>query len=269
MARQIKYNVLEDLRRHLESNYCKNTAKKYYGAVCGIVKDINFSSAGDIDPEVLKKNLSALKTRQDFSAAKQGLIQWKKISPDLNLPDKNFFDVTSKGKKNTRKRKFEKVKLSTLKRRINVNRDDRLKTAYRLMLVSGLRVSEVASLEPGDIEIKDDRFYINVRKGKGGQNRRFESLADSYTKNKLESILDTKTPGEKLFPCADTLMKEANAKNFECHDLRRAFAKVYYQEQKLNGSTHEETQKNLMAAMGHKDWKTTQRYLKREIDIKG
>ena len=84
----MKHNVLGEFRKHLQEVVKnKNTADRYYFAVNKLLEDRQFNSLSQIDPEDLKEKLTGIKTKNDFSAAKNGLKHLKEFSEDLQLPD--------------------------------------------------------------------------------------------------------------------------------------------------------------------------------------
>lgn len=262
----MKYDLLHTVREHLNERHTPATAKTYYQALKSLLKNMQFNAAEELDTRELEKNLAACKTKRDLSAAKCGLLAFKELYPELQLPTDQFFQETSNRKRNFRKRAFEPVTLDSIKRKINVVKDKRKKTAYRLALVSGLRVSELAALEPEHVRLEDGQITLSVINGKGGKDRQVDCLPDPYTYGNMAELLKEAEPGEKLFPRAADLQAEATQKGFECHDLRRAFAKCYKAHYQGTGSAYA-INGQLMAAMGHNRFRITQRYLNRKIDI--
>ena len=262
----MKFDVLHEFRSHLEGKYGENTAKKYYFAVKGMLTDMQFDSVNQIKPEEIERRMSGLKTRNDFSAAKRGLLELQDCFPDLELPGSDFFTEASGSKRNYRKRSFEPLQLDSVKRKINAIQDRRLKLAYRLMLASGVRVSEAAELAFWDISFSENGIEVHVRNGKGGKSRVIGGIRDKYLERELpEFMADAKGSEDKLFYSASHMEHEATALGFECHDLRRAFAKAYITRQKQEASDICTAKGNLMIAMGHDNWRTTKRYLARKI----
>ena len=148
-------------------------------------------------------------------------------------------------------------------RTINQISDKRLKLGYRLMLISGLRVSEVADLEPGDIRIRDDGVIdLHIRNGKGGKTGNVECMKDDYVRKHLRELLDIIEPGQKVFYSASTMEKQATNLGMECHDLRRIYSKhrlreLIEEEAMSKGKAHQIVQKELR----HESGKTTDLYL--------
>ncbi|HCC34536.1 MAG TPA: hypothetical protein DEQ02_02405 [Ruminococcaceae bacterium] len=263
----MKFDLMREFREHLRSEYGKNTADKYYFAVKSLFDGLNFDSAQEICGEEVQRRMAKVKTKNDYSAAKCGLKQFSACFPAFDLPGESFFSEGSKHKRNFKKRIFEPVKLDTIKRKINGMQNNRLKIAYRLMLASGARVSEVAALKSEDIEIDGYNVSIRIENGKGGKSRVISNIEDEYLSRELPRLMEASAAGENIFDSAGHMKNEAGELGLECHDLRRAFSKVYLRRQKEAAPDYETAKQNVMDAMGHESYRTTKRYIKRKIEI--
>lgn len=76
--------------------------------------------------------------------------------PSLKLPAEEMFREISIHKRNRSKRPRKTIYLMPVNRKINQIKDDKLRYAYRLAEVSGLRVSELADLEPQNFTFKEN-----------------------------------------------------------------------------------------------------------------
>jgi integrase len=166
----------------------------------------------------------------------------------------------SQRKRNWKKRQFEPLLLDTVRRKINAIPDKRLMLAYRLMLAAGIRISEAAALRPEDIAVKDQSIRVNICSGKGGKSRTVTSLPDPYLAKELPKLID-----DPLFYSASHMGNEAARYGFECHDLRRAFSQEYRRLCKSAAPDIYTANGQLMEAMGHDDYRTTKKYLRRRI----
>lgn len=260
----MKYDILNNYRMYLKDKYCENTARKYYVSVKRIFEPVQFDNLEQISVDYLEEQLKGIKNKNDFSAAKRGLLLLKACEPTLKLPDSEFFSSVAKTKRNWTVSKGQKIYLDRIMRSINQISDTKTKLPFRLMLISGLRVSEVADLREEDIKIEDGNIELHVRHGKGGKERIVRCRSDTYTADKLEELIRMGNEGPLFFK-ADTIMHHANALKFECHDLRRAYAQL--SDVELKELTKEEHEKVLRENLGHSDYKTTKIYLtKRKID---
>lgn len=67
---------------------------------------------------------------------------------------------------------------------------------------------------------------------------------------------------DRLFYTREYMMNEANRLGFECHDLRRIFAKELLKVKKNQGVGSIEAKREVSHRLGHEDLKTTSIYLK-------
>ncbi len=257
----MKGDVLADFQTFVWNNTNSiNTAKRYYSAVKNLLKDIQFNSLDEISAEYLEGKTLELKTKNNFSAAKCGLKLLKEFDDSLQLPDESFFATTSTKKKNHRK-KTEPIYVSQVKRKINQISNKKLKLAYRLALISGLRDCELAALEKDDITFNDDgTIMLNVRHGKGGKQGYVNCMKDNYVYKELQAFV--KDVDGRLFYTADYMRECAGNLGIQCHDLRRIYAythkkKMIREEKKTNYEANKVIQNNLR----HSRYKTTRRYL--------
>jgi integrase len=82
--------------------------------------------------------------------------------------------------------------LNTVNRKINGLKNERVKLAFRLQEVSGLRISEISNLTRNDIEVAEDKIYVTVRNGKGGKSRRVDIIKDKYLLKNLPELEEKK-----------------------------------------------------------------------------
>lgn len=260
----MKQDILDKLREHLHKKHNEGTADKYYFSVKSLFKERDFNTVEQIRPEEIQHLMTMLKTKNDFSAAKRGLLALRECFPALQLPDNAFFVEAASHKRNYKKRKFEPLKLDTVKRKINAVRNKKLKLGYRLMLASGARVAEVAALKPENIIITDDSMQIKIIKGKGGKDRTVKTLDDDYLKRELAEVVASSEPGKPVFYSASHMIKKAWELGIECHDLRRVFSQKYRVKCRKTANAYT-ANGQVMAAMGHTRFRTTRRYLNRKI----
>lgn len=257
----MKYDVLEGFRTYVyENTKSLNTAKKYYGAVKKLFDDLQFNSLADIRKDEIEQRLCLVRGKNNFSATKCGLKLLKEYNSDLQLPDDTFFSNESNHKRNHRK-KSSIINIGQIKRKINQISDMKLKLAYRLDLVSGLRVSELEALEPCDLSFVENKVIINVRHGKGNRQRFVESMPDKYLLEKLNEYVKGKDEHVKLFYTEEKMRKSANHLGMECHDLRRIYAHLHKKLLKKQGQTNYRANRIIQKNLGHARYKTTQKYL--------
>lgn len=265
----MKYSILESFQKYLQQTMNQNTARKYYSAVKGVLKDADFESLEEVDPEYIKARMKELPTKNEFSAAKRGLIKLQEFDPGIQLPEEEFFKEQSKKKRNYVKSRGRKIYKDTTIRKIDRVKDPDLRLAYRLEMISGLRISEIAGLKPEDIDLSGEHMQIFVQNGKGGKSGLVACLDDGYVKARLEQLLKMTNPGDQLFYGAGYMMNEANRLGFECHDLRRIFAQDMEAEQMEKGKSRQEAGEVVREALRHENIRTTNIYLRDRPVIRG
>lgn len=265
----MKYGILESFQGYLKETMNKNTAKKYYSAVKNLFKDVAFEGLEEIDPDFIKKRMRELPNKNEFSAAKRGLMKLQEFDPCLRLPEEEFFQETAKRKHNRVESRGQKIYKDTIIRKVDRVRDPDLRLAYRLEMVSGLRISEIADLRPGDIDLSGDHMQVFVRNGKGGKSGLVNCLDDAYVKARLEQLLKKTAAEAPLFYCSGHMMNEAVRLGFECHDLRRIYAQDMLREQLKQGKTRAEATELVRQGLRHSRTETTMIYLQGRTVIRG
>lgn len=262
----MKYDVLHSFRDQLaEEPLSENTKKQYYAFVKKVLGSLMWNNPAEIDPAAVENALAQLKTASDVSAARNGLLLFCRCYPDCKL--EKLPTGKELHKRNHAKRHWDPLKLSQVKRKINGQpRGERL--AYRVMLATGMRVSEAAGLRPSDISTFTDdkgqqqmRFMLQHTK-KGGSDIAY--TADAYLLAQLPLFLEGKSLEAPLFPSCQTLKNKATKCGFECHDLRRAFAQKTYDRAKQE-MPRDEAVETVRKELRHSYIRTTKRYLRRKI----
>lgn len=257
----MKYDILNPFKAYLYQNLTKNTARKYYSSVVKLFENKQFNNITDIDENFIEQEIMKFKTKNEFSAARNAIKRMKIFYPDLDVPDENFFNTISKKKRNWNKKPKKVIYLDPTKRKINQIKNRKLRLAYRLALVSALRVSEVAALTAGDITFDDnEKIIVNVQHGKGGSNGIVECLPDHYLYINLKQYVMNMAPEDKLFYSEVYMREKADELGMECHDFRRICAITYRNELKKEMPVTEANTK-VQAMLRHKRFSTTKRYL--------
>ncbi len=216
----------------------------------------------EINSDDLLKDLKKIKMRGETSAIVNGL---RRVKNYINIPDEQELKKTIKSKTVKLRENDEGKELKKIMKKINVLRDKKLKLGYRLMLMSGLRVFELAELNKKDIEITDAGIKIKILDGKGGKSATINCLRDKYLEKSLSEYLQSINE-EKVFYSKKHMMNRALESGFECHDLRRAFSKLVYNEKKEEVGAYKaniEVQK----VMRHTKLSTTKIYLNSKIKV--
>lgn len=258
----MKYDRLLPFRKYL-NEVCKNkgTADQYYSAVKRLLDDQQFNSLAEIDPDWLKEKIAKVTTKNRFYKIKSGLQYLHQFDSSLQLPDEDFFKQHSAHKKNHAKRPRKTLYLDTINRKVNQINNPKIKYAYRLMHVSGLRVSETAALQKKDISIDGDIITVNVKHGKGGSNGLVTCMADGYLARRMAEYMEGMADHEKLFYSASTMQQKARSLGLECHDFRRIAAIEYRTQQMKAGSNAYTANRETKEFLRHTRFSTTKRYL--------
>lgn len=257
----MKQDILNEFRKYLESDLPKNTAKKYYFSIKRLFRPIQFNHVSQINKEFIEAGLPKFKTKNDFSAVKNGLLRFKEYFPELTIPDDNFFKSVSLRKKNWNKKPKNTIYLDETKRKINALKDRKMKYAFRLALVSGLRAFELAALTKEDIVInQDNTMTVTVKKGKGDERRVINTMVDKYLGSNLPKYMNSFSEDEKLFYSNSKMQHKAKKLCLQMHDLRRIAAINCKAINKTKMNAYEANQQT-MQLLGHARFSTTKRYL--------
>ena len=260
----MKYDILLPFRSYLNDTFSnKNTADRYYFATKKLLTGCHFNDLAELDTELIKKRLAATKTKHELSAAKNGLFHLETFCKEkTNLsPNRNFFTAESKKKFTMKTRSERIIRISRTKRKINAIRNCKLKYAYRLMLVSGLRIFEVAALTKNDITINGEDITVKVRSGKGGKSAEIQCITDPYLSHRLVKYLAEQSAGKKIFYSATTMRHQAAHLGFECHDLRRIAANTFRRQRLASGEKVYDANRQTSEFLRHERFGTTRRYL--------
>ena len=267
----MKYDILNPFKDYLESIYCKNTAMKYYSSVKNALNDLDFNNLDEIPEEYIIRKLQSIRTKNKFSALKNGLKNLHEFDSRLQLPDEKMMSDMARHKRNWVKSKNKRVDVDTIKRKVNVCNDPKLKYAFRLAMVSGLRVAELADLEADDLKFNDSdqTIWVNVKNGKGGKGRVSNCLEDNYLYQHLQEYVKNVPSGEKLFYSESTMRRYAWKHGMEMHDFRRIFANLLKRKLESEGLGKEKIKEEVQNRLGHARFSNTKRYLYgRKIIIK-
>lgn len=257
----MKYDILNNYKAYLQANLNKNTAKTYYSAVNKVFDGIVFNDLREVSETKILDSIKNLKSKNQVSAAKNGLKYLQVVNNHLQMPSDAQIAEISKHKRNYVKSRGKAVDYDQMLRKVNVLKNEKLKLAYRLAGISGLRVSELADLEAKDIEFRDDgRISVSVRHGKGGKPGTVECLDDTYVYNKLKDYCRQNETG-KLFYSESYMREKAHGLGMEMHDFRRAYAKIKKIECMAAGATAYEANGAVQEGLRHARFSTTKRYL--------
>jgi integrase len=250
----------EDLR--------KTTKEKYIYSLNSFLTNIysNITDIEKIKSDEILNGLENIKDKSKVSSIANSLLRIKKYNKLIDIPEKKEFKKIIASKKVRRKNNTEIKNLDTILRKINVIRDKKLKLAYRLALVSGLRIFEVSALLKDDFKLDPEGIEVFIRDGKGGKSGLVKCLRDKYLEKELKEHLSQLNGSERVFYSDKHMKNKALSLKFQCHDLRRAFSKKLYQERKpIVGARMAKIE--VQQALRHTKFNTTKIYLNSKINI--
>lgn len=224
------------------------------------------------------KNTDILKDKDKsyINQVKQAVQYYFQAQDEYYNDDTIYLDELHDRAKKRRKNPVKTLKLKKVNLKINLMREKeiRKKIAFRLEQISSLRVSEIANLEPRDIEFLDNhRIKIVVKKGKGGKRRTVIGFNDKYVWEKLKELKPCKNG--KIFHSASTLMKKAKDLGFKTHKLRKVCPIAL--NSRYEALNEFERRKKIHKILGHEIPKNKKSYDKlykiytdeKEVDVSG
>lgn len=258
----MKYDLLREYREYLGArfrpatvqNYCIRLEQLLEGqSVLHTEETFNVSSVID--------KLSEIKYKNYFSQYKNALFHFLEFQHlALNQEDsQRIEELEMKTKKKRRGLKY--VDINAVIKRINRIRNSKLKLSYQTMLYTGLRVSELSQIIPNNTLLSNNGIQFSFI-GKGGKKETVKLLKTDNLQlfQALKEQIEKTNPDKKVFYAVNYLQGHAKELGFQCHDLRRAYAKTEYKKSK----SKEAVQKKLR----HSSKMTTNIYLKSKVIIK-
>lgn len=258
----MKYDILHEYKQYLYDTLNKNTAKTYYSAVNKVFRNLRFNDLSQIPESLILERVQRLGSKNLVSAAKNGLKHLHKFDSKLNLPKDEAFSDISKHKRNYVKSKGKRIDCAKMQKKVNSIRNKKLKLAFRLASISGLRVSELADLETKDLKFNEDgKILVSVRNGKGGKSGQVECLDDKYVYEQLKEYCNGQEENKKLFYSESYMRERAGRLGLEMHDFRRAFATLKKMDCIAEGYSTYEANAKVQEGLRHERFSTTKRYL--------
>ena len=256
-----KYNTLGEYHDFLmRGTGSLDTATTYWKAVDYLLQDQILIDCRDLDVQKILEKLRKIKYKNQYSKYKNAFLkfcefQGIRLSNDVLL-EMQFMNLD----KVKKRRKLKQRNLKNIKNKIKVTRDEKLKLSYEALLQTGLRVSELSQITKEDCKIINENLFISiVGKGQQKQTVSISKKDNPRLFDNLLKLIDETKESKKVFYSRNYLQKKAIEKGFACHDLRRAHAKLLFEETKdVN---------QVMKSLRHKNEKTTKIYLNSKIDI--
>ena len=255
------YDVLKSYRRYLEEKYQSETARTYYIRLCSLFKG---QSLVDIERVLninnILKNLADIKYKNYFSQSKNAFLNYCEFQ-NIQLPTQ-VLEIIKELELNTHRkyRRLELLDYTKIESKINHLHNEKMKLCYRVLVSTGLRVSELAGITADNCLITPSNITFHFV-GKGGQNETVSLYNHEYPAlyENIKEHIENTAPDQKLFYSAIYLQTTAKKLGFKCHDLRRVFAKTTYKKSR--------SKTLVMEKLRHTNIKTTEIYLKSRIKI--
>ncbi|MBN1467996.1 MAG: tyrosine-type recombinase/integrase [Fusobacteriaceae bacterium] len=255
---KVDFEELKNLEKNMKiDNKSADTIKSYKN----IIKKFMTSEETDIF-----KYAENMRYRDEVSHFKSALKEVYNLDRTSFSKLKDIHD-----KKIKRPRKIrEQTQLLSIWRTVNAIRNKKLKLAFRLSFVSGLRIKELAEIKKTDLifDDKEKKIIVNVRKGKGNKPRYLWTIMpDEYLYNGLNELVKDLNENDQVFYSRSYLGSMATKYNFKNHDLRANTLRViYYSDSQEKEKTIEVCQDFL----GHsRKSKTYLYYLNKDINPTG
>ena len=258
----MKYDVMREYRKRLQSaGAAPSTVSKYYNCLDRLLEGQSIvDPVGSLDIQKVLDKLSEVKYKNYFSQYKNAFLYFCKFN-NISLNNEHMERIELLEERTKRKyRHQETVDFPKIQKKINHLRNEKLKTSYQTMINTGLRVFEVAQIKTSDCLVTSDKIVFRFI-GKGGKKEKVVLNKEDCPKlyETLKKRIKTTKQGQSLFYSAVYLQKKAKQLGFQCHDLRRSFAKLEYKKSK---SKHEVQNK-----LRHSSIKNTNIYLNNRIKL--
>ena len=205
-------------------------------------------------------NLQNVKYKNEFSQYKNALFYFLELQ-SITLTTSQLEQIKILETQTRKKyRKMDSAELVKIENTIKRLKNKKLKYSYQTLLSTGLRVSELAQIKKEDCTLSANQLIFSFI-GKGGKQEQITFKREDNEKlfENLKELIKNTSLDHKLFYSANYLQQNAKSYGFECHDLRRAYAKVEYKKSKSKDQVKEK--------MRHTNTKTTEIYLKSKVKI--
>ena len=184
-----------------------------------------------------------------------------------NLSDKEEKEINKIYDKKPNRKAIQKEQFKVLSfwNSINNCRNIKHKLPFRLNILIGARIDELANIQKQDITfLADGRIRVFLRKCKGNKQRTITTIMqDKYVYNNLQELLQDKKDNDRVFYSKDYLLKIAKKHNFINHDLRKTCIQTIYYKCDMDKET---TLDIVRAYAGHEKGNTYKYYLSRDIN---
>jgi len=257
------YDLLKSYKEFLVHSLAQTTAETYYKKLCILFEGQSISdTVRKLDIDMVLGKLGRVRHKSEFSKSKNAFLYFCEFQ-SIQLPAEALERIKELQKGTKKKhRSLKPIEYSEVDKKIKHIRDKRLKLSYQVIIATGLRVSELASISPNNCYVADDEITFSFI-ARGGANEVISITRASYPKlyPQVKILIEDiqKKQEKRLFYSVDYLQRKAKALGFGCHDLRRVFATLEYK--KCRSKTE------VMKKMRHKSLKATNIYLRSKVKI--
>jgi len=255
------YDVLREYRQYVGNSFSKETARAYRNRLALLLRGQDIiDPMGNMDFDRILDNLSMIRHKNYFSQTKNAFLKFCEFE-HIALSSEVMNEIKALQKSTHKKyRKLSPVDYREIKKKVEHLKNVKLKLSYQTMASTGLRVSELAGITAHDCMIENDGITFTF-KAKGGRMAQAVLLAHEYPQlyASIKEQIEKTSLDKKVFYSANYLQGKAKGLKFQCHDLRRAFAKIEYKK------SHSKI--FVMEKLRHKHLKTTEIYLKSRVKV--
>lgn len=257
----VRYDVLAAYRSFLNERLRPATARIYYERLNTLFDNQSIlSTLENLDIDKMIDELQNVKYKNEFSQYKNALLyflefQNKSLNKEQNTKIEELENKTKK-----KYRKLKEIDFQKVDRTIKHLKNKKLRLCYQTLIITGLRVSELAQISKEDCSLSEQELIFSFT-GKGGNQEQAILLKEDDKKlfDELAEMIQNTQDTNKVFYSSNYLQQKAKQYNFTCHDLRRAYAKIEYRKTKSKSKVKEK--------LRHSNEKTTEIYLKSKVKI--
>jgi len=255
------HGTLREYRTYLEDFLQQETARTYTHRLGVLLQGQDlFQTVDNFDMDKVLEILSEIKYKNHFSQSKNALFYFCKFK-NIKIDTKTIRKIEELEDKTKKKyRKLKKKNFKDIEKKIHYLRNKKMKLCYKVLITTGLRVSELSQIKKEDCNILENEITFHFL-AKGGK-KETSSLQKTENFKLFNDVLDlikNTKPYKKVFYSANYLQMNAKKLGFSCHDLRRACAKLEYKKTKSKEATQQK--------LRHTNVKNTNIYLKSKIQI--
>ena len=258
------YDVLKSFEEHLLNTYSEETSNTYYKRLCSLFDGQNLlNTVKNLDTDKILYKLGQIKYKNHFSQSKNAFLHFCEFQ-NIELSGDVLENIKALEKSTVKKyKKLATIEYKEVDKTIKHIKNPKLKLCYQVLITTGLRVSELASITANDCVIDGDVITLSFI-GKGGKTEAVTIIAEenpALFQRLKEHVKNTSSENadnvkRKVFYSAVYLQTKAKELGFKCHDLRRIFAKLEYKKH---------SKKEVMKKMRHSNIKTTNIYIRSKV----